>query len=117
MTVGLPCVGSNGTPTLHTAKHDQVDEKNIEVKVADGSLTIKGEKQEEKEEKKKDYYLHERSFGSFEHSFELPESVFALVWNALHKARLYSVTKSGVCPSAVAIKRLGTSSRVGRIRT
>ncbi len=38
-------------------------------------LIIKGEKQEEKEEKKKDYYLHERSFGSFERSFRMPEGV------------------------------------------
>jgi len=52
-----------------------MDEKNIEVKVADGTLTIKGEKQEEKEEKKKDYYLRERSFGSFERSFAIPEGV------------------------------------------
>jgi HSP20 family protein len=36
---------------------------------------IKGEKQEEKEEKKKDYYLHERSFGSFERQFAVPEGV------------------------------------------
>ena len=54
-----------------------MDEKSIDVKVTDGSLTIKGEKQEEKEEKKKDYYLHERRFGSFERSFDLPESVDA----------------------------------------
>ena len=54
-----------------------MDEKNLEVKVADGNLIIKGEKQEEKEEKKKDYYLQERSFGSFQRSFELPESVDA----------------------------------------
>ena len=39
-----------------------MDEKNIEVKVADGVMTIWGEKQEEKEEKKKDYCLQERSF-------------------------------------------------------
>ena len=52
-----------------------MDEKAIEVKVTDGSLTIKGEKQEEKEEKEKDYYLQERRYGSFERSFELPESV------------------------------------------
>jgi HSP20 family protein len=58
-----------------TADLPGMDEKNIEVKVADGVMTIKGEKQEEKEEKKKDYYLHERSFGSFQRSFELPESV------------------------------------------
>src|SRR5258707_10927086 len=52
-----------------------MDEKNIEVKVANGNLTIKGEKQEEKEEKKKDYYLRERKFGSFERSFSIPEGV------------------------------------------
>jgi HSP20 family protein len=40
-----------------------------------GVLTIKGEKQEETEKKEKDYYLQERSFGSFERSFEVPESI------------------------------------------
>ena len=58
-----------------TAELPGMDEKNIEVKVADGMLTIKGEKREEKEEKQKDYYLQERSFGSFERSFEVPETV------------------------------------------
>jgi HSP20 family protein len=52
-----------------------MDEKNIEVKLADGVLTIKGEKQEEKEEKQKDYYLQERSFGSFQRSFQVPDNV------------------------------------------
>lgn len=60
-----------------TADLPGMEEKNIEVKVTDGVLTMKGERQEEKEEKKKDYYLHERSFGSFQRSFELPESVDA----------------------------------------
>jgi HSP20 family protein len=58
-----------------TAELPGMDEKNIEVKLTDGSLMIKGEKQEEKEEKKKDYYLHERRFGSFERQFPLPEGV------------------------------------------
>lgn len=52
-----------------------LDEKKLDVKVTDGMLTIKGEKQEEKEERKKDYYLHERHFGAFERSFRLPETV------------------------------------------
>ena len=52
-----------------------MEEKNIEVKLADGILTIKGEKQEEKEEKQKDYYLRERSFGSFQRSFQVPDGV------------------------------------------
>jgi HSP20 family protein len=54
-----------------------VDEKNIELKVANGVLTIKGEKTEEKEEKEKegDFHLRERRFGSFERSFRIPETV------------------------------------------
>jgi HSP20 family protein len=58
-----------------TAELPGMDEKNVEVKLVNGGLTIKGEKQEEKEEKKKDYYLHERRFGSFERSFRVPEGV------------------------------------------
>lgn len=52
-----------------------LDEKNIEVKVADGILTIAGERKEEKEEKKKDFHLVERHYGSFRRSFDLPDNV------------------------------------------
>lgn len=52
-----------------------LSEKQVEVTVANGNLSIKGEKQEEKEEKKKDYYVHERQFGSFSRSFRIPEGV------------------------------------------
>lgn len=45
------------------------------MKLAKGGLTIRGEKQEEKEEKKRDYYLRERNIGSFERHFALPEGV------------------------------------------
>jgi HSP20 family protein len=58
-----------------TAELPGLDQKDVEVKFADGILTIKGEKQEEKEEKKKDYYLSERSYGSFQRSFQVPDSV------------------------------------------
>ena len=60
-----------------TAEVPGLDEKDIEVKLSNGNLTIKGEKQEEKEEKEKDYYLHERKFGSFERRFRVPEGVDA----------------------------------------
>jgi HSP20 family protein len=55
----------------------RLEKKNIEVKIVKGNLTIKGEKQEGKEEKKKDYHLRERLIGSFERSFRIPESVDA----------------------------------------
>ena len=69
-----------------------MDEKNVEVKVANGNLTIKGEKQQEKEEKKKDYYLHERHFGSFERSFAIPEGVDADKIQANFKKGVLTVT-------------------------
>jgi HSP20 family protein len=58
-----------------TADLPGLTEKDIEVKLANGILMIKGEKQEEKEEKKKDYHLSERRYGAFERSFRVPESV------------------------------------------
>lgn len=75
-----------------TAELPGIDEKNVEVKVANGILTIKGEKQEEKEEKKKDYYLRERSFGSFERAFQLPDGVDADKIEANFKKGVLSVT-------------------------
>jgi HSP20 family protein len=75
-----------------TAELPGMDEKNIEVKVVNGNLTIKGEKQEEKEEKKKDYYLRERHFGSFERSFGIPESVDPDKIEAIFKKGVLTVT-------------------------
>jgi HSP20 family protein len=60
-----------------TAELPGIDENNIEVKFADGTLTIRGEKREEKEEKKKDYYVSERRYGSFQRSFGVPDGVEA----------------------------------------
>jgi HSP20 family protein len=52
-----------------------LDEKDVEVSVRDDRLTLKGEKRQEKEEKKQNYYLSERSYGAFERVFRLPDSV------------------------------------------
>ncbi|HVI13689.1 MAG TPA: Hsp20/alpha crystallin family protein [Pseudolabrys sp.] len=58
-----------------TAELPGMEDKDVEVKLANGVLTIRGEKRDEKEEKQKDYYLRERSFGSFERSFQVPENI------------------------------------------
>jgi len=52
-----------------------IDEKDVELTLSDGVLTIKGEKKAEKETKEKDYYLSERRYGSFVRSLRLPESI------------------------------------------
>lgn len=60
-----------------TAELPGMSEKDIEVALTDGILTIKGEKTAEKEDKEKNYYLSERSFGAFRRSFSLPDNVDA----------------------------------------
>lgn len=52
-----------------------IDEKDIELGISDGVLTLKAEKKDEREEKKKDYHLTERSYGSVRRSFRIPEGV------------------------------------------
>jgi len=58
-----------------TAELPGMDEKNIELKLSNGMLTIKGEKKEEREEREKDYYVSERRYGSFMRSFQVPKGV------------------------------------------
>jgi len=54
-----------------------MDEKDVSVCVKGGALVIEGEKRQEKEEKGKDSYLSERSYGAFRRNFTLPDEVDA----------------------------------------
>jgi HSP20 family protein len=54
-----------------------LDEKDVEVTLADGVLTLKGEKKSERKEEGKGFYVAERSYGSFHRSIALPEGVDA----------------------------------------
>jgi HSP20 family protein len=58
-----------------TAELPGIDEKSVEVSLADNALTIRGEKKEEKEEKGEGWYLSERSFGSFLRTIPMPVEV------------------------------------------
>jgi len=59
-----------------------VDDQDIEIKLANGNLVIRGEKHEEVDEKRKEYHLSERHYGSFERVFQLPREVDAEKINA-----------------------------------
>jgi HSP20 family molecular chaperone IbpA len=69
-----------------------MDESNIDVKFSDGTLTIKGEKKDEREEKQKDYHLSERRYGSFQRSFGVPDGVDADKIEAHFKNGVLTVT-------------------------
>ena len=88
---GFPSFVGNGVSTLMpnmdvtetekeieiTAELPGLEEKDVQINIADNLLTIRGEKKAEKEQKDKNYRLVERSYGSFERTLELPEGVNA----------------------------------------
>jgi HSP20 family protein len=69
-----------------------VDEKDIDVQVEDGTLTLKAERKFEKESKDGDYHRVERAYGSFHRSFSLPENVDADNVAATYKKGVLAVT-------------------------
>ena len=75
-----------------TAELPGMDEKDIEIKVTEESLTIKGAREEKKEQKEKGYHLQERRYGSFERSFGLPDGVDTNKVEASFKKGLLTVT-------------------------
>src|SRR5438552_2537524 len=50
---------------------------DLDVKVENGVLTIRGERKDERADKGAAYHLYERRYGAFVRSFELPELVDA----------------------------------------
>lgn len=59
------------------AELPDMEEKDLDVSVEDGHLTIKGERKFENEEKKENFHRIERRYGSFERTFALPDTVDA----------------------------------------
>ena len=58
-----------------TAELPGMNDKDIDVSLSKDALTIRGEKKEEKEDKGKDYYRMERSYGSFARTVPLPAEI------------------------------------------
>jgi len=95
-------LGFNVTPAIDivekekafevTAELPGLEAKDIDVQLANGMLTIKGEKQEEKEEKTKDRYVSERRYGSFRRTLQVPGSVDAEKIEASYKSGVLTVT-------------------------
>jgi HSP20 family protein len=65
-----------------------MDEADVDVSFADGLLTISGEKKQEKEEKDKDHYRSERSFGAFRRVLSFP--------GAVDESKIQAAFKKGV---------------------
>jgi HSP20 family protein len=67
-------------------------EKQIEVKLEGNTLTLKGERKMETEDKKSSYHRVESFYGSFTRSFRLPDTVDFEKINAEYKNGVLTVT-------------------------
>jgi len=85
-------VAETGKEVRVTAELPGLEEKDLEVSLIDGALTIRGEKREEHEEDKGDYYHSERQYGAFERMIPLPSEVDADKAKASFKKGVLKIT-------------------------
>ncbi len=52
-----------------------INEEDLDVQVENSTLTVKGERKFEKEEKEENFHRIERRYGSFQRSFRLPNTI------------------------------------------
>jgi len=73
----MPCMDIAETDDEYrlAAEFPGMDEKDINVSLSNGILTLKGEKKSEMEEKKMDFHRVERSFGAFHRSLQVPAEI------------------------------------------
>lgn len=70
-------VSETDTEVKVSAELPGMDEKDISVELQDDVLTLRGEKKSEQEEKGKNWFRREQSWGTFHRSIELPAGVDA----------------------------------------
>lgn len=108
--------GEAAVPSLDVRESDKdfvveaelpgMDEKDVSLTFASGVLTLKGEKKSEREEKKDDYHLTERQYGSFQRSLELGDAVDAEKVKATFDKGVLKVTLPKLAEAAKAAKRI-----------
>lgn len=91
--INMPTVDIEETEKAYriSAEMPGVDEKDIEVTVADEMLTLRGEKKQSRDDKRKGYEFSERAYGLFERSFSLPSGVDASAISASFSRGVLSV--------------------------
>jgi HSP20 family protein len=105
----LPAVDVSETADKITVKAEipGMEAKDIEISMVGDTLTIKGEKKAEREEKEENYHMIERSYGSFSRAMKLPGMVDADKVEATYKNGVLIVVlpkKEEVKPKTIEIK-------------
>jgi HSP20 family protein len=108
------------TPSIDVSETDEevritadlpgMDEKDVQVVLENDILTLKGEKKQEQEEKKRNYHVIERSYGEFQRVISLPASVDKEKIKATFKKGVLSVILPKTPESKSTQKRIAISS-------
>ncbi|MFA5072576.1 MAG: Hsp20/alpha crystallin family protein [Nitrospirota bacterium] len=99
-------VSENDKAILITAELPGMSEKDIDISISEDVLVIRGEKKEDKEEKSKNYYYSERSFGSFNRSIPLPREINADKISADFKKGILTVTLPKSAKTMADVKKI-----------
>ena len=82
----------NGDNLVLKAELPGINPNEVEIRVEDNTLYLKGERKFEKEVKEENYHRVERSYGSFARSFSLPNTVDSEKVNAEYKDGVLTLT-------------------------
>jgi HSP20 family protein len=93
LTAWAPSVDIYETPNELVVKADlpEVDEKDIDIRVENNLLTIRGERKFDKSVTEDNYLRIERTYGTFSRSFSLPNTVNAEAIRAEYKNGVLTV--------------------------
>jgi len=89
-----------------TAELPGMSEKEIDLSISGDTLTIRGEKKEEKEDKNKNYYYSERSYGTFMRSIPLPRQVETDKVSASFKKGILTITLPKTAAAMESTKKI-----------
>jgi len=70
------------------AELPDVDQKDIDVRIEENTLTLKGERKQDRDVQKENYHRIERYYGSFQRSFSLPATI--------HQEKVSATCEKGV---------------------
>jgi HSP20 family protein len=99
-------LGATDKAYTATVEVPGVDEKDVKVEMVNDTLTIRGEKKQEKEEKDKNYYRMERSYGSFQRVLSLPEDADQEGVSATFKNGVLTVTMPRKAAPAAHVRQI-----------
>src|SRR3954469_23887953 len=113
-------MATDGTDVVITLELPGVDVEDIDIEVADGRLTITGERKDHWENSRGKVLVREMRYGAFRRTFQLPDGVGpdqveAESDKGLLRLRVKSVTKPVVPPRKIEVRAQGQQSQTKTI--